>query len=292
MYAFDFLHKGNQIPDKVFISGDNECVKNLVLQKVCSLWAVTEKVYVTKPTDLKISFNQSVFGFTKVAYIFSGKAEPKKDMHYIVRLSKSAITKKYKDMGFLDIVCSSFFPNQVEDFCKKMLIDEKVNVSPSYAKFLCVTCNYEMVSIINIIRLLSFLNQTYVGSLSYQDFTLLCGTLSISDESTIISYFMEGNYSEFLSRLQDGPTLLQPVLRGLVFSLLKARSVLGAKNPTWFQRKLLACVGRMELYGLDRVILELQRLADSFLLKPPQVMLRLNMIIKSIKGDITMEANR
>jgi hypothetical protein len=284
MYAYDFLIKGNLISDKVFLSGDNECVKNLVIQKITSVWGVTGKVYATKNSELQGSFNQPIFGVVKVAHILSGKAEPNKSMHYVIRVSSKAMTKKYKDMGFEEITCGNFFPNQVENFCKSLISELHINIAPVYGKFLCVTCSYDLVSVINVVKVLSYLDQSYVASLSYADFSLLCGTLTISDETAIVNYFVEGNYSEFLSRLHDNPRIVTLVLKNLMYTLLKAQSISSSKKPTWYQQKLLTCLGRMELCGVNRVILELQALCGDYLLQSPQIMLRLHKLIRMIKG--------
>lgn len=290
MYATEFLQKSWPNLFKVFLSGDNEFVRGLVIDKLRKDWGVKETVWATKPSDIKVYGNYTVFGPASVVYILSGKAEPKGGLRYVIKLSSTKITKKYKDMGFHEIVCNDFFPNQVESFCQSRLSEVGVSLSTMYSKFICVSCGYDLVSIANTIRILSFFDHNYIQSLSYQDFALVCGGFAETDESAIIAHFIEGEYSEFLGKLNENPRLLSGVLHGLVYALIKIRDVVDTKNPTWYQRKQIACRKRMEHFGIDRVIMTTHGLAESFLLKFPQIMLGLNRLVKNLKGEIPVMA--
>lgn len=113
----------------------------------------------------------------------------------------------------------------------------------------------------------------------------------MSEETVIVNHFIDGEYAEFLDKLNENPRLSSAVLWGLVFTLLRVRDTMClTKNPTWFQRRQIACGKRMEHYGLDRVIVFTSRLAESFSLKFPQIMLDLNRLIKCIKGELNVMA--
>jgi hypothetical protein len=287
MYASEFLQKNWPNLSKVLLSGENGFIRGLVIDKLRKDWGIKDVVWATKASDLKVYGNFTVFGPARIAYILHGKVEPKEGLQYVIKISSNKITKKYKDMGFHEIVCSDFFPNQVESFCQHYLSDTGVVLPISYSKFICVSCGYDLVAITNTIKILSYLNPLYVQSLSYQDFVLMCGNLSVTDESTIINHFIDGEYSDFLNKLNDNPRLVSSVLWGIVYALIKVKETMFvAKNPTWYQRKQLACGKRMEHFGLDRVIVFTHNLAESFLLKFPQIMLELNRLIKMLKGEL------
>jgi hypothetical protein len=291
MYASEFLQKDFTNVTKVFLSGDNAFVRGLVVDKLIKGWGATETINITKSSDLKVYGNYTVFGPKRVAYVFTGKAEPKEGLDFVVKVSSKKITQKYKSLGFYEIICSDFFPNQIESFCQQYLVEHRVALSAIYAKFICVSCGYDMVAITNTVKILSCLDQTYVQSLSYQDFALICGRLSASEELTVINHFIDGEYAEFLDKLNESPRLILPVLWGVVFALTKVKDAMYiTKNPTWFQRRQIACGKRMELYGLDRVIVFTSRLAESFSLRFPQIMMGLNRLIKCIKGELNIMA--
>jgi hypothetical protein len=291
MYASEFLQKELPNINKVFLSGENTFVRGLVIDKLIQGWGVTEAVNVTKSSDLKVYGNYTIFGPKLIAYIFGNKVEPKEGLNFVIKISSKKITQKYKSLGFCEIICSDFFPNQIEAFCQQYLTQLSVNLPTVYTKFICVSCGYDMVAITNTAKMLSFLDQAYVQSLSYQDFALICGRLSVSEETVIVNHFIDGEYAEFLDKLNENPRLSSAVLWGLVFTLLRVRDTMClTKNPTWFQRRQIACGKRMEHYGLDRVIVFTSRLAESFSLKFPQIMLDLNRLIKCIKGELNVMA--
>jgi hypothetical protein len=290
MYASDFLQKSWPNLSKVFLSGENGFIRGMVIDKLKKDWGVRETIWATKTSDLKVYGNLTVFGPARVAYILNGKVEPKEGLQYVVKVSSKKITKKYKDLGFHEIICSDLFPNQIETFCKQYLLEAGVSLPVTYSKFICVSCGYDMVAITNTIKILSFLDPSYVQSLSYQDFALVCGSLAVTDESTIINHFVEGEYAEFLNKLYENPRLISAVLWGMVYALIRVRDTIGTKNPSWYQKKLVACGKRMEHFGIDRVIVFTHDLAEAFLLKFPQIMLELNRLIKILKGELTVMA--
>jgi hypothetical protein len=288
MFASEFLQKDWPNLFRVFLTGNNEFVRGLVTEKLRKDWGVQETVKVTKSADLKVYGNFSVFGPLRIMYVLDGKVEPKEGLQCVIKISSKKITKKYKDMGFHEIVCNDFFPNQIEAFCQNSLVVAGVSLSPVYAKFICVACGYDLVVISNTVKVLSFLDSTYVQSLSYQDFVLMCGGLSTVDELIISNHFIDGEYTEFLSKLNENPRLISAVLWGLVYALIKVKDTVGSTNPTWYQRKQIACGKRMEHFGIDRVIMFTHNLAESFLLKSPQIMLALNRLVKVLKGESTL----
>jgi hypothetical protein len=286
MYASDFLIQNKNLTTTwVYLSGDNDMVRNLVINKLATLWAVDDKVYAAKQSDLVVSSNKTLFGSGRLMYICSGKVEPRSGMEHVVKIASSPANKKYKDLGFEEISCNGLFNNQIEAYCKLILVEAGSSLPSAYVKFVCVSCDYDLSSIINVITMLSYLDINHVRSLSHADFSLLCDKLAVSDENTIAGYFIDGNYSSFLSLLQNNSQALIPSLRALLYALMKAKSIDRTKKPTWYQQKLLSCLDRLELCGVDLVVLELHRLAGSFFLKPQQVLLRLHILIKMVKGE-------
>lgn len=285
MYAFDFL-KGVSLPStKIYLSGGDNSTTDMVLSKLISSMSISETVNVTKSSDIKVSGNYGIFGPINVLYIFRGKLEPPDHLNYVVKVASSKMPKKYKDHGYCEIVCNGFFQNQIEELCRLRLLEVDATLAKNYSKFLCIVCNYDIGAITNVIKIISYLPAEYVRSLSYQDFTMICGNLSGSDESIVVGCFIDGNYIEFLNRLALDSKLLQPALRNLVYALIRVKSTVGVAKPTWYQNKLLACAGRLESYGLDRLIVNIQNLVDDFWVKPPQTMLRLNLLVKDLREE-------
>ena len=287
MYASNFLQNGCTAFTKVYLSGNNDFVKGLVIDKVTKDWGATNVVRANKNSDIKVYGNLTVFGKVPIAYILTGKAEHKEGLDLVIKLATSKMPKKYKDAGYTEITCSDFFPNQTEDFTKNFLLGLGVNLSDFYAKFVCVSCNYDLVAITNVAKILATLDPVYLQSLSYQDFALVCGNLCVAEESAIITDFIDGDYSNFLNKLYENPRLVSSVIWGLLFALMKVREASrSGRNPTWYQKKLLACAQRVEHFGLDRVIMFTYNLAESFNLKFPQIMLELTRFIKILKGEL------
>ena len=289
MYASDFLQKGIS-SHRMYLSGDNSFVKELTIKKILKDWNSPQIVQASKNSDIKIYGNMSVFGRISVAYILSGKAEFKQGLGLVIKTASAKMPKKYKDLGFQEVACNDLFPNQIEAFCQKFLVELGVNLPPIYSKFICVSCNYDLVAITNVAKILSYLEPSYVTSLSYQDFAMVCGNLCVADESEIVSQFIDGNYSNFLNKLVENPRMASSVLWGLVYALMRVKETKVAlgKTPTWYQKKLLACAQRMEHFGLDRVIMFTHNLAENFTLKFPQIMLELTRLIKMIKGEMNL----
>jgi hypothetical protein len=286
IYASDFLRKGFTNFSKVYLSGPNSFVRGLVIDKIMKDWGISKSITATKNSDIKVCGNLTVFGKIPVAYILTDKAEHKDGLDTVIKVSTNKISKKYKDAGYVEIVCSDFFPNQVEEFTKHYLTSLNVCLADYYSKFICVSCNYDLVAITNVARILSAFDSSYLASLSHQDFALICGNLCVAEESSVVANFIDGDYAGFLNKLQENPRLIKTVLWNLVFALMKVREVPNRRNPTWYQKKLLACAERMEHFGLDRVIILTHDLAESYRLKYPQIMLELTRLIKALKGEL------
>jgi hypothetical protein len=287
MYASEVMQGRLTRGTKVFLGGDNVFVKNLVIDKLLQTWGISRRIHVEKTSDLKVSCNYSIFGPERVVYILGNKLEPKTDLQYVVKLGNGKLSKKFKDLGFEEVMCSDFFPNQVEDFCKIRLSESDVSLPTEYAKFICVSCGYDLLAVNNVIKILSLFGNDYIKSLSYENFAVICGRLSTSDESTIINLFIEGNYAEFVTKISENVNFLSPVLWGLTFALFKVKeSMQLTKKPTWYQSKLINCGKRLEHYGIERVIILTHNLASSFSMKPQQIMLAINRLVKEIQGEL------
>ena len=289
MYASDFLQKGLS-SQRMYLSGENSFVKGLVIDKILKDWNSPQVIKASKNSDIKVYGNLSVFGKISVAYILSGQADYKEGLALVIKISSTKMPKKYKDLGFIEIVCGDLFPNQVESFCQNYLHSVGVNLPQIYSKFICVSCNYDLVAITNVAKILSFLDQNYVASLAYQDFAVVCGNLCVAEESAIVASFIDGNYTNFLDRLSQNPRMSSSILWGLVHALMRVKGTKAAasRNPTWYQRKLLSCAERMEHFGLDRVIMFTHNLAENSTLKFPQIMLEITRLIKMIKGEMNL----
>lgn len=277
MYFVDFVSKHRVSSNyRYFLSGDSNYLKNFVIEKLA---AQSGRKPVRVSTAKELQLGRGLFD-VPVLWVSDLKGDFKLLQDFTVKLSKNKMPKSYLNNGFIEVICSQMFPNQVSKFTVALL--ESYHMPRSYAEAITILNKYDPYSIYNTVRALSYLDT----QLTHDELIDYCGKLTTPDVFNIVDFFIEGDYLEFLGSIRETGVNMSEVLWALLGTLMKLHQVyLGPRGyVSWYHTKMLNAATRLAPAGLHTIISYVKALSDSYYQSKASVVTGLLKLVYYLKG--------
>lgn len=279
MYFMDFVNSAELAPQcRYFLAGDNDYLKSYVIERL----AKKTGREVAHVSSVKEMVPTGLFGRDKL-YVLGSKSNPKTFQDFMIKTSKSKMGKTYKEAGFLEVSCSSLFPNQVGQFASALMKER--GMAPGPARTIAKLARYDPFTVFNTVQALSFLDK----KLTNEELIDYCENLTTPDTYKIIDYFVEGDFITFLDYVRRSHINIHEILwslLGAVTRLHKAH-LEAAFAKTWYQNKMVNAASRIAPYGFERMIIYVNSLCAAYGESREVLIMKLQKLVFYLRGLTT-----
>lgn len=278
MYFMDFASSNLIAPScRYFLSGDNQFLKNFAIDKMSKATGRP----ISRVASVSEMAPKGLFGVDRL-YVLGSKSNPKTFHDFMIKLSSAKMGKTYKDAGFIEVVCSSLFPNQVEQFAS-MLMKEQ-GIAPGQARTIAKIAKYDPFTVYNAIHALSYVEK----KLTNEELINYCKNLTTPDTFKIIDYFIEGAYTDFIDFIRESRTNIHEILwslLGAISRLHKAHKEAALAN-SWYLRRMTDAASKIAPYGFEKIIVYVNDMCTAYGESREVLLLKLQKLLFYLRGFI------
>jgi len=189
------------------------------------------------------------------------------------------ITKPYTSAGYVEIVCSLTFDNQIEDFVKQLALVAGLNTSSEFIKYICYLNQYDPCSCCNTVNLISLHK-----NISFEEIPLISGSIVNPDITTTVNHFVDGKYSYVLTDIIQAKVDSRLLCFILADTIARAMDTVGVVKPTWMQRRLLQLWSKLEPLNVGIILSTLNSIHRDILSPTAVIRSRLVYLVAYIGG--------
>jgi hypothetical protein len=277
MYFSDFIAKP-RICKSYYLAGSDDFLKEYLIGIIAQQHNKrTARINNTK--ECKNTGGNLIFGDTPI-WIVGSKLDVIPD-GVAIKIGAAKITAKYKKAGYVEIMCSPLFDNQVESlvqhFVKTLGV---IDIGFSQIQFLCRLNDYDIPSCYNTAKLLSL-----YGRLPIEEWQYISGNLSDVEVNRAIDNFIEGKYNLVMNAVVNTRVDMSQFCWALLNVITKSLASTNLRKPTWYQKKLQKLSARLVPMNVSLVLAYLYKICGDYTAPKSQRVFYLTYLLMYLQGS-------